>query len=118
MSNTAAIQEALVHGARHCPYHNTNFGFLGWTGAEGQSLPRCDSCKQPWRVARALDALDRLVRTQIDAPNAALADVTDLLDEARTERDAARAEVEELRRAAEVLDFIAEDRRMVRRADR
>lgn len=65
MNGFAAIQEALVHSAQHCRYHNSNFGFLGWEGPEGASLPRCDSCKQPWRVRRALNELDLLVRAVI-----------------------------------------------------
>lgn len=48
--------EALTHAPRQCRYHATNWDFLGRETPGG--LPRCDSCKQPWRVQRALDAID------------------------------------------------------------
>lgn len=52
-------EEALHHASQHCKYHSNNFGFLGWTGPENVTLPRCDSCKQPWRVMRALEAITK-----------------------------------------------------------
>ena len=44
---------ALRHAPNACPFHGVDFGFLGMQRGE----PRCDSCKQPYRVARALAAL-------------------------------------------------------------
>lgn len=49
----AAARTALQHAEQTCRYHGTDFARLGWEFGE----PRCDSCKQPWRVTRALDAL-------------------------------------------------------------
>lgn len=45
--------EVLVRVPAGCRYHGTKFDFLGtWQGE-----PRCDSCKQPARVVKALRAL-------------------------------------------------------------
>lgn len=47
------IEEALVHAEAGCRYHGTDFERLGMEFG----LPRCGSCKQPWRVAQARLAL-------------------------------------------------------------
>jgi hypothetical protein len=57
-STIRLVHSALVGGVQECRYHGKNFGFLGWERAE----PRCDSCKQPYRVKRALDQLDVVIR--------------------------------------------------------
>jgi hypothetical protein len=46
-------EEALSHAEQECRYHGGDFGFLGWERQPFVSPPRCDSCKQPWRVTRA-----------------------------------------------------------------
>lgn len=48
---------ALAASPQRCRYHGDDFGRLGWERGE----PRCDSCKQPWRVKRALDAVERAI---------------------------------------------------------
>jgi hypothetical protein len=52
-------ETALQHASQECKYHGHNFGKLGWTGAENTSAPACESCRQPWRVTRALAAINR-----------------------------------------------------------
>ena len=51
-------REALAHAEQRCRYHGADFERLGTEPYE-RGLPRCDSCKQPWRVVRALAAIDR-----------------------------------------------------------
>lgn len=55
--------EALRNAENRCRYHGDNWDFLGREGygpqSETEREPRCDSCKQPWRVTRALDAIGR-----------------------------------------------------------
>lgn len=53
------ILAALNEAPKYCRFHDDNFGFLGYEWPGGP--PRCDSCKQPWRVTRALEALSRLI---------------------------------------------------------
>lgn len=48
---------------KECRYHDDNFEKLG-TELYEVGLPRCDSCKPPWRRQQALAAVDRL-RTQL-----------------------------------------------------
>lgn len=57
-------QEALIHVERSCRYHGTDFLRLGTEPFE-RGLPRCDSCKTPYRRKRALDAIDAAVRSQL-----------------------------------------------------
>jgi len=60
--------QALTHMDLECRYHHGDFGYLGWNGHPYTSLPRCDSCKQPWRVTRALQAVERALATaRLDA---------------------------------------------------
>lgn len=59
----AVIQAALAAAPQTCRYHGNQFDRLGMEYGE----PRCDSCKQPWRVVRALDAVDRLARAEVSA---------------------------------------------------
>lgn len=54
------VREALIHAERQCRYHRDQFDFLG-TYHDG--TPRCESCQQPWRVRRALDAIDQALAT-------------------------------------------------------
>ena len=56
-----AAREALLRLPQICTYHGSDFGFLGWS----QGVPRCDSCRTPWRVKVALDAID-VVRDDMD----------------------------------------------------
>jgi chromosome segregation ATPase len=53
-----------------------------------------------WTSVQGRDAEIDGLRTELNAANAALEKHIDLLDEARSERDAARAELEELRAAS------------------
>jgi hypothetical protein len=46
-------REALMHDAVICRYHGFD---LEATGMQ-RGLPRCDSCKQPYRVRKALAAI-------------------------------------------------------------
>ena len=48
------VREALEHDPQRCRYHGSDFERSDLFYGE----PRCDSCKQPWRVTRALAALD------------------------------------------------------------
>lgn len=50
--------DALAEAPQQCRYHGTNFAFLGTEPWSAEGLPRCDSCKQPWRVVRALRAIE------------------------------------------------------------
>lgn len=48
-------RRALSHAAQTCRYHGADFERLGmWNGE-----PRCESCRQPWRVTQALTAISR-----------------------------------------------------------
>lgn len=53
-----AIAESLTHVPHGCRYHGSDFGKLGFEW----SMPRCDSCKQPYRVYRAVEELQQLAR--------------------------------------------------------
>lgn len=53
------IAVALNELPTECRYHGQNFEFLGTERYEA-GLPRCDSCKAPWRKAQGIAALDRL----------------------------------------------------------
>lgn len=55
-SDLAAIRDALTHADTTCRFHGTDFERSGMQSG----LPRCTSCQQPWRIVRALAALDRL----------------------------------------------------------
>jgi hypothetical protein len=46
---------ALLSAERTCRYHGTDWDRLG---REPNGLPRCDSCKQPYRVVTALLAIE------------------------------------------------------------
>jgi hypothetical protein len=52
------IRPALATGPTTCPFHGVDFGFLGWENGE----PRCDSCKQPYRLAEAAAAIRAVLR--------------------------------------------------------
>lgn len=54
------IRAALSNAPQSCRYHGTDFGFVGTENGQPWGEPRCESCKQPWRVTRALAALDQL----------------------------------------------------------
>lgn len=51
-----AVRDALEHAVQVCPYHGADFAAAGVAPVSG--IPRCDSCKQPWRIRRALKALN------------------------------------------------------------
>lgn len=53
----ATIRAALTHAEQTCRWHGSDFERLG---LERWAAPRCDSCKQPWRIAQALAALNRI----------------------------------------------------------
>jgi hypothetical protein len=66
-SDIGLLRWALEHAERQCRYHGSSFGKLGVEprreadpGGFQRDLPRCDSCKQPYRVTKALDRLDWL----------------------------------------------------------
>jgi hypothetical protein len=62
---------ALAEAEQVCRYHGPDFEKSGMR----QGLPRCDSCKQPFRVRRALDALAGLdIRSYAPASEAATAE--------------------------------------------
>lgn len=48
------VHDALQRAEQTCRYHGADFDRLG---REPDGAPRCDSCKQPWRVTRALAAI-------------------------------------------------------------
>lgn len=50
-------RDALHHDAQICRYHGANFERLGMA----YGLPRCESCRQPFRVMRALTTLEQLL---------------------------------------------------------
>lgn len=54
------IHDALEHAEQECPYHGSDWERPGFSRGE----PRCDSCKQPWRVSRALRAVKILERVE------------------------------------------------------
>jgi hypothetical protein len=60
MDTLKLAREALRHAEQRCRYHRENFGFLGF---EWWGEPRCESCRQPWRVTQALAAIDRELTT-------------------------------------------------------
>lgn len=51
---------ALGHESTSCCYHGTDFAKSGME----RGLPRCDSCKQPFRVRKALDAAAALTESE------------------------------------------------------
>lgn len=53
---------ALQHDTGGCRYHGTDFAKSGME----RGLPRCDSCKQPFRVRKALDAAATLAEPERD----------------------------------------------------
>lgn len=57
-SELAALNTArnvLEREPRTCRYHGDQFDKLGMEWGE----PRCDSCRQPWRVVRALAEIEQ-----------------------------------------------------------
>lgn len=52
--NMVLIREALLHAEQTCRYHGTNFEASGTR----HGVPRCESCRQPWRVVAALRELE------------------------------------------------------------
>lgn len=50
--------DALHEAPRRCQYHGKDWEKLGFEWG----LPRCDSCKLPYRVDRAINALNDAVR--------------------------------------------------------
>lgn len=66
-SDVAVLRAALVRADKLCRFHGERFEVLGMerepTGDAGWlPIPRCDSCKQPYRVRRALQFLERVSR--------------------------------------------------------
>ncbi|HEU4544522.1 MAG TPA: hypothetical protein VFR23_25570 [Jiangellaceae bacterium] len=56
-------REALAEMPRECRFHGGYFGHLGFQWGE----PRCESCRQPWRVDTALRRIDHLLdRVTVD----------------------------------------------------
>lgn len=52
--------KALVGAPQSCRFHGQE-----WTEIEAWSgEPRCESCRQPWRVVRALEAVKREMEEQ------------------------------------------------------
>lgn len=49
------IEAALLDGPQQCRYHGTDFERLGLQFGE----PRCESCRHPWRIVRALAEVRR-----------------------------------------------------------
>jgi hypothetical protein len=50
-----AAEYALEHAEKTCPYHGRDFTRAGmWRG-----IPRCESCRQPWRVVEGLAAIEK-----------------------------------------------------------
>lgn len=48
------VLAALNGQPRECRYHGTEFGPIDtWAGG-----PRCESCRQPWRVVRAIKIME------------------------------------------------------------
>lgn len=56
MTDFQTIRRALMHAERECPYHGPDFHLLGMQNG----MPRCESCRQPWRIKQAREALDRI----------------------------------------------------------
>ncbi len=54
----AAARQALEHAPQTCRYHGDGFD----RNDMRMGLPRCESCQQPYRVTRALAALDAVER--------------------------------------------------------
>ena len=62
MSDFMTIRRALAMGPEVCRYHGDRFDFLGMERSE----PRCESCREPWRIKQALAALGRIeARTRL-----------------------------------------------------
>jgi hypothetical protein len=59
-----AAEERDRGASARCRYHDPIGNKLGF---EPRGLPRCDSCKQPYRVSTALDAIDRYTRGGVQA---------------------------------------------------
>jgi hypothetical protein len=53
---TRFVLAALENEPRVCKFHGGDFGRAGMRGGE----PECGACRHPWRVVRALQALDAL----------------------------------------------------------
>ena len=58
--------DALALSPQCCPYHGQDFDKLG---REPWGPPRCDSCKLPWHVSRALIAVSAVLVADAQAAN-------------------------------------------------
>lgn len=56
-SALATAHSALHCAEQRCRFHGDDFGRAGWWRGE----PRCESCRQPWRVTEALKAIRALM---------------------------------------------------------
>lgn len=52
------IRAALMKAPQQCLFHGQDWDRLGFDYGE----PRCESCRQPWRVVRALAEVDQIAR--------------------------------------------------------
>ena len=50
----ALSETALLYADQTCPHHGDDLERSGMHHAQ----PRCESCRQPWRVRRALHAIN------------------------------------------------------------
>lgn len=80
------IRDALDHAPQLCRFHGSDFDRLGMAHGE----PRCDSCRQPWRVTRALAAVGRLIGADPHATRPAAT-----VEQLRVERDWLLAEADD-----------------------
>lgn len=55
MNDLEVVIDALADLSKKCQYHGESLGASGFQ----HGLPRCESCRQPWRVTRALEVLAR-----------------------------------------------------------
>jgi hypothetical protein len=53
---SALLLDVLDNAPQHCQWHGQDF-FRAGSALGRPGVPRCDSCKQPWRVLSALVAL-------------------------------------------------------------
>lgn len=57
-----AAEKALEGAEQQCRIHGTDFGYSGFSFSQ----PRCDSCKQPYRVVHALGLIRSASETRLE----------------------------------------------------
>ena len=66
------VREAVRALPTTCRYHGAKFGASGYLGPAEGGVPRCESCRAPWRRMCALAAIERVI-VRVRRPAVAIA---------------------------------------------